>query len=166
LLEENPNPPEQPAADDTPAPVPAPRKRRTHPVLRVFAVLIAVVAAIVVATLTIDLGPSLKKRAETAASKYIDRPMHIGTLKVLLLSGTFELDNVTIDGLRPADRPFLTAKRIYVNLPWWSVFSGELIVSDVDMSDWHMLVETVPDGRLNVPRFGGPPRDTSTPPGP
>jgi hypothetical protein len=166
LLEENPNPPEQPAADDTPAPVPAPRTRRTHPVLRVVAVLIAVLAAIVVATLTIDLGPSLKKRAETAASKYIDRPMHIGTLKVLLLSGTFELDNVTIDGLRPGDRPFLTAKRIYVNLPWWSVFSGELIVSDVDMSDWNMLVETFPDGRHNFPRFGGPPRDKSKPPGP
>jgi hypothetical protein len=132
----------------------------------VLAVIVAMIAAIVVGTLTIDLGPSLRKRAETAASKYIDRPMHIGTLKILLLSGTFELDDVTIDGLRAGDRPFLTAKRIYVNLPWWSIFSGELIVSDVDMSDWNMLVETFPDGRHNFPRFGGPPRDKSKPPGP
>jgi len=101
----------------------------------VFAVILAMVAAIIVGTLTIDLGPSLKKRAETAASKYIDRPMHIGTLKILLLSGTFELDDVKIDGLRPEDRPFLTAKRIYVNLPWWTIFSGELIVSDVEFAD-------------------------------
>ncbi len=134
--------------------------------LRVFAVLVAIVAAILAGTLTIDLGPALCKRAETAASKYIDRPMHIGTLRVLLLSGTFELDDVQIDGLRAGDRPFLTAKRIYVNLPWWSIFSGELIVSDVDMSDWNMLIETFPDGRHNFPRFGGPPRDKSKPPGP
>lgn len=130
------------------------------------AVIAAMIAVIFVGTLTIDLGPSLKKRAETAASKYIDRPMHIGTLKILLLSGTFELDDVTIDGLRTGDRPFLTAKRIYVNLPWWTIFSGELIVSDVDMSDWNMLVETFPDGRHNFPRFGGPPKDKSKPPGP
>ncbi|HTI36687.1 MAG TPA: translocation/assembly module TamB domain-containing protein [Vicinamibacterales bacterium] len=166
MLEENPLPPEQPAADDVPAPAAAPPKRRTHPLLRVFAVLLAMVAAIIVGTLTIDLGPSLRKRAETAASKYIDRPMHIGTLKVLLLSGTFELDDVRIDGLRPEDRPFLTARRIYVNLPWWSIFNGELIVSDVDMSDWNMLIETFPDGRHNFPRFGGPPRDKSKPAGP
>jgi hypothetical protein len=166
LLEENSHPPEQPAADDAPAPAAAPRRRRFRYVLRVLAVIVAMIAAIIVGTLTIDLGPALRKRAETAASKYIDRPMHIGTLKILLLSGTFELDNVQIDGLEPQDRPFLTAKRIYVNMPWWSIFSGELIISDIDMSDWNMLVETFPDGRHNFPRFGGPPRDKSKPRGP
>lgn len=158
-------PPEPPAA--TPAPEPAaPRPRRTHPVLRVLGVLVALLAAAFMATLTIDLGPSLRRSAEKAASNYIDRPMHIGALKIKLLSGTFQLDNVVIDGLRPGDRPFLRARRIYVNLPWWTIFTGELIVSDVDMSDWDMLIETFPDGRHNFPRFGGPPRKDNQKPGP
>ena len=56
--------------------------------------LVALVAAVVVATLTIDLGPALRKRAETAGSKYLERPMHIGGLKVELLTGTFEVDDL------------------------------------------------------------------------
>ena len=160
-----PVPPEQPAAEPAPEPAAA-RPRRTHPILRALGILVAIIAALLVATLTIDLGPRLKGRAEKAASSYIDRPMHIGTLKIKLLSGAFELDNVVIEGLKPTDRPFLTAKRIFVNLPWWTIFSGELIVSDVDMSDWDMLVETFQGGRHNFPRFGGPPKDKNQPQGP
>jgi hypothetical protein len=166
LPEETPLPPEQPAADnapDTPAKAP---KRRTHPVRRVLAVVVALIAAVIVATLTVDLGPELRHRAERAASNYIDRPMHIGRLSVHLATGAFELDDVVIEGLQPGDRPFLTAKRIRVDVPWWSIFSGELIVRGVDMTAWDMTVETFPNGRHNFPRFGGPPRDRRKPAGP
>ena len=56
-----------------------------------------------------------------------------------------------IEGLKPTDRPFLTAKTVFVNLPWWTIFSKELIVENVDMNDWQMLVEQFP-GRHNFPR--------------
>lgn len=137
--------------------------------LRVLALLVAVIAALIVATITIDLGPSLRKRAETAASNYLQRPVHIGGLKVVLLTGSFRVSDLLIEGLQPTDRPFLTAKRIDVNFPWWTIVTGQLVVEDVDMSDWEMLVEQFPNGRHNFPRLfreskgpKGPKRFTTT----
>ncbi|HVZ21596.1 MAG TPA: hypothetical protein VG871_11065, partial [Vicinamibacterales bacterium] len=147
----------QPAGTDPEQPqVSLPRRRRRHPLLRTLGVLVALVVALIVATLPIDLGPALRKRAETAGSKYIERPMHIGTLKVKLLTGQFVVENLVIEGLNPGDRPFLTAKRVAVNMPWWSIFHRELIISDVDMSDWNMLIEQFKDGRHNFPKFVHP----------
>ena len=96
--------PEQPAADAAPEPQ-LPRPRRTHPILRALGILVAIVAAALMAVVTIDLGPTFRHKAEVAASNYIDRPMHIGKLKIELLSGTFQLDDVVIEGLKPTDRP-------------------------------------------------------------
>jgi hypothetical protein len=137
-------------------------------VLRGLGLVAAVLAALIAATVTIDLGPELKKRAESAGSKYFNRPLHIGKLKVVLLTGTFQVDDLVIEGLTPTDRPFLKAKRILVNMPWWTIFNRELIIEDVDMSDWEMVVEQFP-GRTNFPRFQrssggakGPKRFTTT----
>ncbi len=30
-------------------------------------------------------------------------------------------------------------------MPWWTIFTHELVVEDVDMSDWEMLVEQFPE---------------------
>ena len=37
-----------------------------------------ILAVAFVTSVTVDLGPSLRKRAETAGSNFIKRPMHIG----------------------------------------------------------------------------------------
>jgi len=159
------DPPEEaPAPDAAPAvsvPAKTPRPHRRHPVLRAVGVLIALVAALVVTSLTIDLGPSLRKRAEDAGSKYLDRPMHIGRLGIRLSRGAFEVDDLVIEGLKPADRPFLKAKRVFVNFPWWTFFTHELIVENVEMTDWDMVVEQFP-GRHSFPRVMGPPRAKAT----
>ena len=42
-----------------------------------------------------------------------------------------------------------------MNLPWWTFFTHELIVENVDMTDWEMLVEQFP-GKHNFPTLGGP----------
>jgi len=169
VLEEPLPPSEQPAAEPAPVPAIPPPVRRRHPVLRVLGLLIALVAAILVATLTIDLGPALRKRAENAGSKYLERPMHIGGLKVELLTGTFVVDDLVIEGLQPTDRPFLKARRILVNFPWWSILSRELVIENVDMSDWEMVVEQFPNGKHNFPKIvheskapKGPKRFTTT----
>src|SRR5262249_20352314 len=73
-----------------------------------------------------------------------------------LISGAFEVRDLVIDGLNPGDRPFLTAKKITVYLPWWTIFTHELIVDTVEMSDWDMRVEQFPGGRHNFPRVAGP----------
>jgi hypothetical protein len=160
LTNETRNPP---APDEAPvssedAKAPVPTRRRTHPILRALGILAAVAAAAIVTSVTIDLGPALRKRAEAAGSTYLDRPMHIGKLSIVLLSGAFEVDDLVIDGLKPGDRPFLKTKRVFVYLPWWTIFTHELIVDHVDMSDWDMLVEQFPNGRHNFPRVLGPPR--------
>src|SRR5262249_40246902 len=104
-----------PAANDAAPAAQPPRRRRL--VVRGLGILVAIVVGLIVASLTIDLGPALKKRAEDAGSKWLDRPMHIGKLGIHLGTGAFQLDDLVIDGLNPGDRPFLKARRVFVNLP-------------------------------------------------
>jgi hypothetical protein len=113
----------------------------------------AVVAVLLVATLTIDLGPALRRQAEQAGSRQIERPLRIGRLSIRLLTGQFVVEDLVIEGLTPKDRPFLTAKRIFVSLDWSTLFRREVTISAVDMRDWRMVVETFPNGRHSFPRF-------------
>ncbi len=120
------------------------------------AVAIAIVALVLIAVLTIDLGPTLRERAERAGSNLIARPMHIGRLGVRLRSGNFVVEDLRIEGLTPADHPFFTARRIEVSLQWWTFFrTREVLVKSIDMSDWDMQVE-LKDGHdsfINTDRF-------------
>jgi hypothetical protein len=135
---------------------------------RVLAVIVAIAAAAVMSSVTVDLGPTLRAQAELGASAYLKRPMHIGRLSVRLLAGEFELGDVVIEGLKPADRPFLKAKRITVSLPWWTVLGGDLVIDSVHMTDWDMTIEIFRDGRHSLPRLAperrpaSPPRFTTT----
>ena len=124
----------------------------------------ALLAAAIVASVTVDLGPAVRARAEDAGSKYIERPLHIGALKIHLLTGKVLVENLTIDGLHPGDRPFFTAKQIAVALDWVPAFSlhPDITISSVEMTDWQMLVEKW-DGAHNFPRFS---HDDGKPPGP
>src|SRR6476660_1219273 len=163
-MAEHPDDPATPgAAPDTPDPAvdaspdadrPAPRRRRVWLAIRlVVAVLTAIVVGAFVAVFSIDLGPSLRARAEQEGSKFIDRPMHIGRLSARLTPGVFVIDNLMIEGLTPQDRPFLTARRITVEVPWWTAFSRKLIIESIAMTDWNMVVETFPNGRHNFTKL-------------
>ena len=85
--------------------------------------------------------------------------MHIGRLTAKITPGVFVVENLVIEGLQPADRPFLTAKKIEVVVPWWTILRRQLIVESVEMTDWDMVVETWPSspafprGRHNFPKF-------------
>ncbi|MBA3295878.1 MAG: hypothetical protein H0U19_03005, partial [Acidobacteria bacterium] len=153
-----------PAAEDTPQTTAESgrtgraRSRVRRASLFVLALLTAVVAALIVTIFTVDLGPELRVRAEKEGSKWLDRPMHIGSVKALLRPGEFELRDVVIEGLTPAERPFLTAKKISVSLPWWTAFSRRLVIESIEMTDWHMVIENFPKGRHNFPRVKGPPK--------
>lgn len=144
------------------------QRLRAHPVLRSISlgltIVVALLAAAIVASVTVDLGPALRARAEDAGSKYIERPLHIGTLKIRLLTGRVLVEDLTIDGLRPGDRPFFTAKQISVALDWAPAFAlpPDITISAVEMTDWQMLVEKW-DGAHNFPRFS---HDDGKPPGP
>ena len=163
-----PEEPPDPAPEETPPP-----GKRGGPVRRLLfragAVLLALLTGLLAAALTVDLGPSLRARAEREGTKYLQRPMRIGGLSARLIPGVFVVEDLVIDGLAPTDRPFLTARKITVRLPWWSIVSRKLIVESVDMTDWNMTVETFPNGRHNFPRFvperrgpRGPSRFTTT----
>jgi hypothetical protein len=144
------------------APAPAPQSKRKHPILRALGILVAVVAALIITFLTIDVGPQLTKLAEQQGTRFFDRPMHIGKLSIVLRDGSFRVDDLVIEGLTPADRPFLKAKTVFMNLPWWTYFTHELIVENVDMSGWEMLVEQFP-GRHSFPKLGGPKKEKKGP---
>ncbi|MDQ3171082.1 MAG: hypothetical protein M3Q55_13175, partial [Acidobacteriota bacterium] len=144
-----------PAADTAPAATP-PRRRRALVrglVSRALGIVVALFAAAIVTTFTIDLGPSLKSRAETEATKYLKRPMRIGKLSAHVRPGWFVLEDVVIEGITPEARPFFKATRISVNVPWWTVFGGELVVDEIRMTDWSVFVESFPDGRHSMPKM-------------
>jgi len=162
--------PDAPPDPDTAVPDDAadsPRPSRLRRLWRAVRVLVAIVTAIVVGALvsvfSIDLGPSLRHRAETEGSKFIQRPMHIGRLSAKLTPGVFVVEDLVIEGLTPQDRPFLTARKITVEVPWWTAFSRKLIIESIAMTDWNMVVETFPNGRHNFPKFT---RDTPANKGP
>jgi hypothetical protein len=125
--------------------------------------IVALLAAAIVASVTIDLGPAVRRKAESAGSDYIERPLHIGSLGIRLLTGRVLVDDLRIDGVHPGDRPFFTAKRIEVGLDWLPAIARkpDITISSVEMTDWQMLVEKW-DGAHNFPRFshddGKPPK--------
>jgi hypothetical protein len=128
-----------------------PRARRIS--LYALALVTAILAALFVTVFTVDVGPALKSEAENRASKYLERPMHIGRVVAKLRPGEFEFHDVVIEGLTPQAAPFLKAKKMTVALPWWTAFSRKLIVESIDMRDWEMAIESFPGGRHNVPRL-------------
>lgn len=133
---------------------------------RRFALVIGViVAVIVVSTLTIDLGPALRARAETAGSNWFERHLTIGRLGVHLARGRFVIEDLQIDGMLPGEPPWLVAKHIEVSLTWGALFGREVLLDNIEMTDWRMVVESFPDGRQTFPRVGGPPRPPRTGPG-
>ncbi len=130
---------------------------------RRFAVTIGViVAVVVVSTLTIDLGPYLKARAEKAGGDFLQRKMTIGRLGVHIARGRFVVENLRIDGMFPNEPPWLEAKRLDVSLTWTALLKREILLDSIQMSDWRMIVESFPDGRQTFPRLTGPPRKPRT----
>src|SRR5215212_6451468 len=125
---------------------------------------VALLAAAIVASITVDLGPAVRRKAEVEGSKYIERPMRIGALKIRLLTGKVLVEDLVIDGAHPGDRPFFTAKQLAVALDWIPAFSlkPDITISSVEMTDWNMLVEKWENGH-NFPRFT---RDDNKPKGP
>ena len=116
-------------------------------------VLATTLAVAIVATLTIDLGPGLRGLAEREGSKRVGRPMHIGRLGVRLFNGKFVLEDFVIEGLEPAHRPFLKAKRIDVSLTWDALFHREVLIDSVEMTDWEMVLEQWAGGKHSFPKF-------------
>jgi hypothetical protein len=115
---------------------------------------LAILAAVIVASLTIDLGPSVRSLFERRGSAQIKRPVHIGHLSIHVLRGSLILEDFAIEGLSPSDRPFFTAKRLELGLDWIGVFRRrpDFVIRSVEMTDWNMLVEKW-DGRSNFPKF-------------
>lgn len=135
---------------------------------RVLALFAAIVAALVVTFFTVDLGPYVRDLAERQGSKYLERPMHIGRISARMTPGEYVVEDLVIEGLTPTSRPFLTAKKIYVKFPWWTVITRKITIEAIEMTDWDMYVETFPGGKHNFPKVTprgkrqGPKRFTST----
>jgi hypothetical protein len=131
-----------------------PLTKRTRRIARAIVVTFACAVAVVfVTSVTVDLGPTLRARAETAGTNAIKRPMHIGRLAVHLWRGSFVVEDLTIEGMTPKSRPFLVAKRIDVSMPWSTLITRRIVFDAIQMTDWDMYVELFPDGSHNFPKF-------------
>ncbi|MGE3955867.1 MAG: translocation/assembly module TamB domain-containing protein [Vicinamibacterales bacterium] len=126
---------------------------------------IAILAIAIVVTLRIDLGPSIRALAERQGSTQLRRPIHIGGLSIRIANGRFEVDDFLIEGLKPDDRPFFAAKKLTIAMDWGKLLQRvpEIIVADVELTDWQMLVEKWP-GTDSFVRFRR--SESNRPPGP
>ena len=131
-----------------------PLTQKTRTILRRIVITCAVILAVAfVTTLSVDLGPALRDQAERRGSTQIQRPMHIGRLGVRLWNGKFFVEDFVIEGLTPESRPFLTARRIDISMPWSTLFSRRVVFDAIEMTDWDMYVEMYADGRHSFPKF-------------
>src|SRR5687768_508721 len=102
------------------------RKLLSHPltarswrVLKALGMVLALIVAVTLVTaITVDLGPALRSQAEKQGANYLKRGFRIGKLSVHLASGKYIVEDLVIEGLTPQSRPWLTAKRIEVSMPW------------------------------------------------
>ena len=120
---------------------------------RVVIVCSCILAVALVTSVSVDVGPLLKRLAEEQGSKYIERPMRIGRMEVRLWDGSYIIEDLTIDGLTPASEPFLVAKRITVSNAWRTLWDRRFVLNNIEMTDWRMHVESTADGKHNFPRF-------------
>lgn len=152
--------PETPAPDPSAVVVRGLRFARARRWLRrIGIVLVSILAAAIVAALAVDIGPSLRRQAETRGSALIQRPLHIGTLSVNLLRGHVTIGDLVIEGLTPTDEPFFTAKRIVVVMPWWTLARREIFIESVTIDDWRAVIASYPGNRNNFIKIpGGGPR--------
>ena len=120
---------------------------------------VGLVAALIVTSVTVDVGPALRGQVEQIGSQQLGRPMHVGKLSVYLFLGRFLAEDLIIEGPTPDDRPFLRADRIVVSMPWSSLFRRELLFDSIEIADWEMVLESFPDGRHTFPDLDGDPAD-------
>jgi hypothetical protein len=131
-----------------------PATRYTWRAARGIGITSAVLLAVAfVSTVSVDLGPALRARAETAGSEYLGRTMLIGRLSVQLWQGRFVVEELVIGGLEASSPAFLTADRIEVSMPWSTLFNQRVVFDAIEMTDWVMHVETFPDGVHTFPDF-------------
>jgi hypothetical protein len=125
---------------------------------------IALLVGFVVSLVAIDLGPFARRAAEWGASQELNRPVHIGSLKIRLLSallfGQVEVRDVSIDGRAAGDRPVLTARKVAVSIDWWPAIASRpnITITSVELDDWNMLIEKWKDGTNFPQRRKRPPR--------
>ena len=131
---------------------PATQKARVI-VRRVIVVCAVILAVAVVTSVSVDVGPLLKRLAEEQGSRYIQRPMHIGRLEVRLWDGSYIVEDLRIDGLTPTSEPFLVAKRIMVSNAWRTLIDRRFVLTNIEMTDWRMHIEYSADGKHNFPKF-------------
>ena len=114
---------------------------------------VALVAGGLVSVVTVDLGPSLRARAEEQFANAIDRPVTIGRLSTYVLPGRFLIEDLVIGGQNPGERDFFTADRLVITTQWLPLLQGEILVDSVDLEGWQMLVEGFEGGRHTFPAF-------------
>ena len=91
-------------------------------------------ALAVALVVTLDIGPTLRGLAEQQGSNFMKRPMHIGQLSIRLWQGRFALSDFVIEGLTSESRPFLTAKRIEIAMPWRTLFDRRVVFDSIEMT--------------------------------
>ena len=113
-------------------------------------------AAGIVTSVSVDLGtlfPQIRRYAEPAGSRRIERPLHIGGLSIRVFDGHFVVHDLVIDGIDADRRAVPPRPRDRRGDAALAAAPGQLTITNVTMTDWQMKVETFPGGRHTFPRF-------------
>ena len=95
----------------------------------------------------------MRKQAEEQGTRYMERPLHIGSMHVRLWDGAYIFEDLTIEGFAPDRTPFFTAKRIVVSMPWSTLFNRRIVFDTIELNDWQMHVESLRNGTVSFPKL-------------
>ncbi len=127
-------------------------RRRVGDLFRGAGITVGILLVTLVVTFTIDLGRVfgglIKGLAEAEASKFLERPLHLGRLGIQIAPGPFRrrgrADRRAQDAATRRSSPRSGSPS---DFPWWQVFNTrELFIRSVEMSDWTMQIEKFEQG--------------------
>ena len=85
-------------------------------------------------------APRRARRVEARASADAHRP----ACRSICSPASSCSTTSSIEGLTPADRPFLKAGRLAIGHAWSTLIHREVLLDSIEMTDWQMVVETFP----------------------
>ena len=134
-------------------------------ILKVLAIVVAILVVILVALPFIINVNSFRPKLEATATEALGRPVKVGNLSLSILTGSVTADNISIaDDPEFGKNPFVTAKSLKVGVELMPLItSKELRVTDITLEQPEITLLKNAAGKWNFSSLGGNSAKSSAP---
>ncbi len=139
--------------------------KATGTIKKLFYVAVALGGLLVIAGLLAPLfidWNALKDKATSLVSEQLGRRLSIGDVKAGLFTGV-EIHDITLANGAGFDRqPLFHADKAALRLSLFSIFSGKIIIKEIEFKGPKVLIEKNSEGKLNIPGSGSSESSTAS----